>query len=191
MPPKVKSVPAPPQGPVNVHLLPVQNCPEPDQNGPMGINRISFLSIGDLAEELVALGQALNTGKATPGAHRTLQDAASALTTLSAEARNYEAALRSALSALSHNTEELRRATTVLTRSIVRATSAAAGPALYSPQSRRKDRPARGPVNITRMPRSGRRSGGRQKCRPRSFCMTRRCCRVTYLLWLVRPLSLC
>lgn len=102
---------------MNVHLGRGQNCPEPGKNRCMAINRISFLSIGDLAEELVALGQALSTGKATPGAHRTLQDAASALTTLSAEARNYEAALRLALGALSQTTEELRQATTMPTRS--------------------------------------------------------------------------
>lgn len=77
----------------------------------MAINRISFLSIGDLAEELVALGEALNAGKATPGAHRTLKDAASALTALSAEARKYEAALRSAISALTQETNEVRRPT--------------------------------------------------------------------------------
>lgn len=102
---------------MNVHLHPDQNCPGLGKNRWMAVNRISFLSIGDLAEELVALGQALSTGKATPGAHRTLQDAASALSTLSAEARHYEAALRSALSALSQNAGGLSRAATLPTRS--------------------------------------------------------------------------
>lgn len=94
--------------PVNLHLNLIGACVRAPDNHRMAITKIALLSIGDLTEELVALGAALQSGKPMPNALRTLQDVTKALTALSAENRRYEAALRAAIDGLAVNAQQLQ-----------------------------------------------------------------------------------